>query len=114
MDLICFNGFQKEGIERDAGNNIAAYLPFHWIGFVCVYRFCIDEGFKGCVRQYQEEHCNIATFGKILETRTIKVTGLLSKWMVRWSIFFGEKWPCSLLQINNLIQALIYGLGYNL
>ena len=26
---------------------------------------------------------NIATFGKILETRTIKVTGLLSKWTVR-------------------------------
>ena len=59
--LFASNGFQKERIERDAGNNIAAYLPFDWIGFVCVYRFCIHEGFKGCVRQYQEEHCNIAT-----------------------------------------------------
>ena len=81
--LFASNGFQKERIEHDAGNNIAAYLPFHWIGFICVYRFCIHEGFKGCVKQYQEEHCNIAAFGKILETRTMKVTGLLSKWTVR-------------------------------
>ena len=43
--LFASNGFQKERIEHHAGDT-AAYLPFHWIGFICVYGLRIHKGFN--------------------------------------------------------------------
>ena len=90
--LFASNGFQEKRTEHHT-SDIAAYLPFYWICFICVYRLCIIKSSKDTFKQYLEEDCK--TIGKYCETRTIKVIGLFSKWMA----FFGEKWPCSLLQI---------------
>ena len=51
--MFASNGFQNERIEHHA-NDVAAYLPFHWIRLICVS----VKGLKYAFKQYPEEDYN--------------------------------------------------------